>query len=34
MELDYVIDDVLEAVFAIDLSREPFKDFQPGVGPY
>jgi hypothetical protein len=34
MELDSVIDDVLESVVAIDYSREPFKHFQPGVGPY
>jgi hypothetical protein len=34
MDLDTVIDDVLESIVSIDLSREPFKHFQPGVGPY
>jgi hypothetical protein len=34
MELDSVIDDVLKSIIAIDSSREPFKAFQPGVGPY
>lgn len=34
MELDSVIDDVLEALLWIDSSRESFKAFQPGVGPY
>lgn len=34
MELDYVINDVLEAVVAVDTSGETFKGFLPGVGPY
>jgi len=34
MQLDSVIDDILESIIAIDASREPFKAFQPGVGPY
>ena len=34
MELDLVLGDVLEAVVAVDSSRQPFKAFQPGVGPY
>jgi hypothetical protein len=34
MELAPVIDDVLSALVAVDDSREPFKRFQAGVGPY
>jgi hypothetical protein len=34
MKLEDVIDNVLNSVIAIDSSRLPFKDFQPGVGPY
>ena len=34
MELSQVVTDVADAVVGIDTSRIPFKDFQPGVGPY
>jgi hypothetical protein len=34
MQLAALIDDVLEALIAVDGSRIPFKTFQPGVGPY
>jgi hypothetical protein len=34
MDLDFVIDDVLNSIVAIDTSRVAFKSFQPGVGPY
>jgi hypothetical protein len=34
MELNSVIDDVMDSVVSIDRSRVPFKEFQPGVGPY
>jgi len=34
MELDEIIDDITDSLVAIDDSKIPFKDFQPGVGPY
>ena len=34
MQLDRVIHDVADALVDIDQSRIPFKQFQPGVGPY
>jgi hypothetical protein len=34
MELTEVVDDIANAIVAIDASRTPFKDFHPGVGPY
>lgn len=34
MELDQLLRDVKDAIVGIDASREPFRTFQPGVGPY
>ena len=34
MQLDLVLRDILEALIVVDSSRQPFKAFQPGVGPY
>ncbi|MBZ5696311.1 MAG: hypothetical protein LAN36_13230 [Acidobacteriia bacterium] len=34
MDLAEVVDDVVDALVTIDASRQPFKEFQPGVGPY
>jgi len=34
MELTEIINDVADELVAIDSSRTPFKQFQPGVGPY
>jgi hypothetical protein len=34
LHLTSLIDDILEALVAVDISRVPFKTFQPGVGPY
>lgn len=34
MDLDRVVNDVADALVAVDSSLVPFKDFQPGVGPY
>jgi len=34
MELPEIINDVADELVAIDSSRAPFKQFQPGVGPY
>ncbi len=34
MQLASLVDDILEALLAVDVSRVPFKTFQPGVGPY
>ena len=34
MELAAVMAHVLDAIVAIDASREPFRCYQPGVGPY
>ena len=34
MELSRVVDDIADALVAIDSSRVGFKAFQPGVGPY
>ncbi len=34
MNLDGVVTDIADALVAIDSSREPFKEFHPGVGPY
>jgi hypothetical protein len=34
MELNDVIDDILDSIIEIDNSCVPFKEFQPGVGPY
>jgi len=34
MNLDRIVNDFGDALFAIDSERRPFKTFQPGVGPY
>ena len=34
MNIDEVVNDVADAVASIDASRQPFRTFQPGVGPY
>jgi len=34
MNLDELLSDVTAALVAIDASRQPFRAFQPGVGPY
>ena len=34
IQLEEVANDVLGAILQVDTSAEPFKDFQPGVGPY
>jgi hypothetical protein len=34
MELQAVIADVASALVEIDASKVPFRDFQPGIGPY
>jgi len=34
MDLEEVVSDVVEALVRIDRSGEPFRTFQPGVGPY
>lgn len=34
MELNWVLNDVLDAIVEIDESCQPFKEFHPGVGPY
>lgn len=34
MDLSQVVENVADAVVDIDASRIPFKEFQPGVGPY
>jgi hypothetical protein len=34
MELSKIVNDISHALLAIDFSRVPFKNFQPGVGPY
>ena len=34
MELSVVVSDIADALRAIDASAVPFKNFQPGVGPY
>jgi len=34
MELQQVVADIADALVRIDSSREPFRGFQPGVGPY
>jgi hypothetical protein len=34
MELRQVVEDLADALVAVDGSRVPFKQFQPGVGPY
>ena len=34
MDLQEVVRDIAEALVHIDRSREPFRTFQPGVGPY
>ena len=34
MQLEQVVSDIVDALVAIDASGVPFKQFQPGVGPY
>jgi hypothetical protein len=34
MDLQTVIDDIADVLKGIDSSRVPFKQFQPGIGPY
>lgn len=34
MELEEILADIKEAIVAIDGSAQPFRAFQPGVGPY
>jgi hypothetical protein len=34
MELDEVVSDIADALVRVDASRECFRTFQPGVGPY
>jgi len=34
MELEQITNDILSAIVAIDASREPFRNYLPGVGPY
>jgi len=34
MVLDRVVCDIADSLFEIDSSRVPYRDFQPGVGPY
>ncbi len=34
MELKEIAVDIVDALVNIDAAREPFRDFQPGVGPY
>jgi hypothetical protein len=34
MDLKTVVQDIADVLKGIDSSREPFKNFQPGVGPY
>ena len=34
MNLEEVVDDNLDALVSVDASRVPFKEFQPGEGPY
>ena len=34
MELSKIVVDIADALVHIDASKEPFRDFQPGVGPY
>jgi hypothetical protein len=34
MDLQTVVQDIADVLKGIDSSREPFKNFQPGVGPY
>ena len=34
MELDELVNDIADSLVQIDRSREPFRSFQPGVGPY
>jgi hypothetical protein len=34
MELEEIVADIAESIVRVDSSREPFRAFQPGVGPY
>jgi hypothetical protein len=34
MELDFVLRHIMDALVSVDSSGVPFKNFQPGVGPY
>ncbi len=34
MELETIVQDIADVLKSIDSSRVPFKNFQPGVGPY
>jgi len=34
MELEEVVAAIAESIVRVDSSREPFRAFQPGVGPY
>ena len=34
MKLETVVQDIADVLTRIDSSRVPFKNFQPGVGPY
>ena len=34
MELEEVVADIAESILKVDSSREPFRSFQPGAGPY
>ncbi len=34
MQLEHISHDFLDAILAVDASGEPFRSYQPGVGPY
>lgn len=34
MELEEIVADIADSIVKVDSSREPFRAFQPGVGPY